>query len=140
MKLYHGDTISFWGTEDVNYQAKLTFECFWGSSAVSRAPDDPPACVPDTTARKLDRLWQKAFDNLSYDRIKSEAHVEHEVRLRQVAKEQERSRVFEQKRAEAVRILSLRASRGTTPASAPSVSRTTQWPGKTAAQPASEPF
>ncbi|RYP09221.1 hypothetical protein DL764_001407 [Monosporascus ibericus] len=140
MKLYHGDTISFWGTEDVNYQAKLTFECFWGSSAVSRPPDDPPVCAPDTTARKLDRLWQKAFDNLSYDRIKSEAHVEHEVRLRQVAKEQERSRVFEQKRAEAVRILSLRASRGTTPASAPPVSRTTQRPGKTAAQPVSEPF
>lgn len=116
MKLHHGDTVAFWGSADVNKQAKLTFECYWGSSSAPRPSDEPPTCVPGDLARKLDRLWPKALTNLSYDKIKTEAHIDHDLRMFNVAKEQERSRVFEQKRAEAVRILALRASRGPSPA------------------------
>lgn len=126
MKLYHGDIIAFWGADDVRKQAKLTFECYWGSSAAPRPPsEDPPTYVPEAIAQKLDRVWPRALDTLTYDRIKTEAHVDHEVRMRYAAREQERSRVFEEKRAEAIRILTLRngcgagggASRGPSPAS-----------------------
>lgn len=133
MKLHHGDIIAFWGSGDVTKQAKLTFECYWGSSSARRPSDEPPTCVPEPTARKLDRLWPKAIDNLSYDRIKTEAHIDHDLRMHHAAKEQDRSRVFEQKRAEAVRILALRASRGPSPASAPPVSRIATQTRRTAA-------
>jgi len=112
MKLYHGDTIVFWGSEDVTRQAKLKFDCHWGGSSVPRPADEPPTCVPESTARKLDRLWPKALETLNYDRIKAEAHADQDMRMRHMAREQERGRLFEQKRAEAVRTLGLRSAMG----------------------------
>ena len=132
MKLYHGDIISFWGSADVKYQATLTFECRWGGSAVSRPPDEPPTCVPGPVARKLDSLWPKASKHLEYDRIKAKASQEHDLRMRHPAREIERSRLFELKREEAVRILSQRTSRGPSPASAaPMAPRVALWPSRT---------
>ncbi|CAJ2513396.1 Uu.00g015150.m01.CDS01 [Anthostomella pinea] len=119
MKLHHGDTIAFWGNDDVHAQAKLIFECNWGGSSTPRPVDEPPSYVPETQARKLDRLWPKAVKSLSHDRIKVEAHTDQETRMRFMMKEQERSRIFEQKRAEAVRVLALHNTYRGSPASAP---------------------
>ncbi|KAL7628207.1 Protein kinase protein rad53 [Parahypoxylon ruwenzoriense] len=121
VKLYHGDTIVFWGTEHVHSQAKLTFECYWGGSSSTRPADEPPTCIPEPQARKLDRLWPKAVTTLHYDKIKAEAQRDQEMRMRHMDQELERSRIFEQKRAEAVKALASRASRRASPATAPTV-------------------
>lgn len=121
MKVYHGDTIIFWGNENVYNQAKLTFECYWGGSSGTRPESDPPAYVPEPLARKLDRLWPKAVNTLRYDSIKAEALREQEIRMQHMDEEIERSRLFEEKRAEAVRSLASRASRRASPASAPPI-------------------
>ncbi|KAK8020948.1 hypothetical protein PG990_006086 [Apiospora arundinis] len=115
MKLYHGDTIVFWGTDDVHNQAKLDFECFWGGSATRRPADEPPTCVPDGVARKLDSTWTRAEKSLHADRMRAEADADHEVRMRNISLEQERSRQFEKKRAEAVRVLTMRSNRQPSP-------------------------
>ncbi|KAH9891469.1 hypothetical protein F4778DRAFT_751699 [Xylariomycetidae sp. FL2044] len=120
MKLHHDDTIAFWGP-DGRQQAKVTFACHWGGSSAPRPAGDKPTCIPESQARKLDRLWPKAVNTLLHDRIKTEAQVDQEMRMQNMSTEQERSRVFEEKRAEAVRIMTLRASRQTSPASAPPV-------------------
>jgi serine/threonine protein kinase len=119
MKLYHGDTVVFWGNEDVNNQAKLTFECFWGGSAALRPTDEPPTCVPDTVSRKLDSIWTKAEDHLSHDRIKDDAMEDAQYRMKHMDREQERSKKFEVRRAEAARIVALRNSRQSSPMNAP---------------------
>ncbi|KAI5864960.1 hypothetical protein GGS23DRAFT_617883 [Durotheca rogersii] len=124
VKLYHGDTIVFWGTENVHSQAKLTFECYWGGSSGARPANEPPICIPEPQARKLDRLWPKAVTTLHYDQIKAEAQRDQETRMRHMDQELERSRVFEQKRAEAVKALAALASRQTSPVSAtPAIGR-----------------
>ncbi|KAI1467399.1 uncharacterized protein F4812DRAFT_395340 [Daldinia caldariorum] len=124
VKLYHGDTIVFWGSDNVYSQAKVTFECFWGGSSVPRPADEAPICIPDSQARKLDRLWPKAVTTLRYDRIKADAQRDQELRMQNMKEEIERSRIFEEKRAEAVRILALRTSRMASPAiSTPSTVR-----------------
>ncbi|KAK7951467.1 Serine/threonine-protein kinase RAD53, partial [Apiospora aurea] len=101
MKLHHGDTIVFWGTDDIHNQAKLDFECYWGGSSTRRPADEPPTCVPDGVARKLDSTWARAEKSLHADRMRAEADADHESRMRDVSREQERSRLFEKRRAEA---------------------------------------
>jgi serine/threonine protein kinase len=116
MKLYHGDQIVFWGGDDARAQAKLIFECSWGGSSVSRPADEPPTCVAAPLAHKLDRLWPKAMKSLQHLQIKEEAQIDQETRMRNMFREQERSRVFEQKRLEATRMLAERESRASSPA------------------------
>ncbi|KAI1107721.1 hypothetical protein F4804DRAFT_296919 [Jackrogersella minutella] len=116
VKLYHGDTIVFWGTDKVDSQAKLTFECYWGGSSVPRPANEHPTCIAEPQARKLDRLWPRAVNTLRYDRIKAEAQRDQESRMLHMIDELERSRIFEEKRAEAVRTLASRASRRPSPA------------------------
>ncbi|KAI1386996.1 uncharacterized protein F4822DRAFT_411856 [Hypoxylon trugodes] len=119
VKLYHRDTIMFWGLPAQHGNAKLTFECYWGGSSVVRPANEPPMCVPEPQAHKLDRLWPKAMHTLHYDKIKNEAQREQEVRMQHKEYELERSRNFEKKRAEAVRILASLTSRRASAASAP---------------------
>ncbi|KAI0829992.1 hypothetical protein F5Y06DRAFT_210449 [Hypoxylon sp. FL0890] len=121
IKLYHQDTIIFWGTDNVHTQAKLTFECYWGGSSGTRPACEPPTCVPEPQARKLDRIWPKAVITLHYDRIKAEAQRDQERRMLCMDEELERTRVFEEKRAEAVRNLASRATRRASAASAPPI-------------------
>ncbi|KAI0387251.1 hypothetical protein F5Y04DRAFT_239763 [Hypomontagnella monticulosa] len=121
IKLYDGDIIVFWGTDNVYSQAKLLFQCHWGGSSNRRPADEPPTYVSESQARRLDRLWPKAVNTLHYDRIKAEAQRDQEVRMRHMDEELERSRVFEEKRAEAVRTLASLTSRRTSPASAPPI-------------------
>ncbi|KAI1375513.1 hypothetical protein F4677DRAFT_108283 [Hypoxylon crocopeplum] len=122
MKLYHGDIVVFWG-ERGRSQAKLVFECSWGGSSNLRPVDEPPTCVPEPQARKLDRLWPKAVTTLHYDKIKAEAQRDQEMRMGRMSEELQRSRIFEEKRAEAVEILTFRAARQASPAGAPPVPR-----------------
>ncbi|KAI0139862.1 Pkinase-domain-containing protein [Xylariaceae sp. FL1272] len=118
MKLYHGDQIVFWGGEDPCQQAKLVFECSWGGSSGPRPSDEPPTCVPTAVAQKLDRLWPRLTTTFQYLQIKTDAQMEQEIRLRNMSQEEERSRVFEQKRLEV-----MRRSRGSSPDSSRSTVR-----------------
>ncbi|KAI0880405.1 uncharacterized protein GGS22DRAFT_175202 [Annulohypoxylon maeteangense] len=122
MKLYHGDTIVFWGAEDTPNQATLTFKCYWGGSSVERPLDEPPSYVSEAQARRLDRLWPKATNTLHFDKIKAEAQRDQQSRMARMDEELERSRVFEAKRAKAVTALAYRASRRASPATAPPIS------------------
>lgn len=121
MKLYHGDTIVFWGAENRHSQAKLTFECYWGGSSSVRPANEPPVYVAEAQARKLDRLWPKAITTLHYDRIKAEAQRDQESRMRHMGEELERSRIFEEKRVEAVRMLASHVARRASPANVPPI-------------------
>ncbi|OTB03112.1 hypothetical protein M426DRAFT_322142 [Hypoxylon sp. CI-4A] len=105
IRLHDGDSIIFWGSNGVHGKAELTFRCYWGGSAVGRPAGEPPAYVPGPQARRLDRLWPKALMTLHHDKIKAEAQRDDEARRQQISKELERSRFFEEKRAEAVRVL-----------------------------------
>ncbi|KAI0543136.1 hypothetical protein GGR58DRAFT_450892 [Xylaria digitata] len=117
MKLYHGDHITFWGTGDPNaLQARLVFECSWGGSSKTRPVGELPSRVPPSVADQLDRLWPRAEKSLLHRRIVEEAQIDHEMRIRNVTREQERSRRFEQRRLEAVHRLEQQASRDTSPA------------------------
>ena len=115
MKLYHGDSLRFWGTNEAHNQAKVTFECLWGGSCADRPADEPPTCVPEATARKLDNAWNKAEKSLTHERTKAQATLDQQFRVKEMGREQELSRQFEIKRAEAVRVVALRTSRQNTP-------------------------
>ncbi|KAF3017406.1 hypothetical protein E8E14_003956 [Neopestalotiopsis sp. 37M] len=121
VKVYNGDTIVFWGLDNVNNQAKLTFECFWGGSAASRPEDELPICMPASTAHKLDSTWFRGEKTLLHERTKAEANREWQHRMTNMKHELERSKKFEVKRAEAARVLALRESRQNSPMSAPPV-------------------
>ncbi|KAK5628207.1 hypothetical protein RRF57_003922 [Xylaria bambusicola] len=114
MKLYNGDRISFWGGDGTGAQAGLIFECSWGSSSRGRPANEPPTRVSAAVADKLDRLWPKVEKALASSRAKEEAQIDHEIRMGNLLREQERSRNFEQRRLEAIRRLE-HASRGTSP-------------------------
>ncbi|KAI1421069.1 hypothetical protein F5Y12DRAFT_770080 [Xylaria sp. FL1777] len=111
MKLYNGDYISFWGGDDPRGQAGLIFECSWGGSSRTRPADEPPLLLPPSVANKLDRLWPKAEKSVAFLKIKEKAQIDQEIRVRNMLREQERSRRFEQRRLEAVRRLERPASR-----------------------------
>ncbi|KAI2628320.1 Pkinase-domain-containing protein [Xylaria nigripes] len=115
MKLYHGDHITFWGGEDPPIRATLTFECTWGGSSATRPADEPPKCVPAPLAQKLDRHWRKALKSLQHIPIKEKAQIDQEVRMRNMLREQERGRIFELRRLEAIHRLEQRRFRETSP-------------------------
>lgn len=119
MKLHTGDTIVCWGTDDVNNQARLDFECFWGGSSALRPSEEPPVCVPEAVARKLDMTWTRAEKNLHHDRVKEKATQEQLYRMKNMALEEQRSQKFQLKREEALRIVDERTTRRTSPMSAP---------------------
>ncbi|TGJ82723.1 hypothetical protein E0Z10_g6037 [Xylaria hypoxylon] len=117
MKLYHGDYITFWGTGNPNScQAGLIFECSWGGSSKTRPSNEPPSRVPPSVADQLDRLWPRAEKSLSHRRIVEGAQIDHEERIHNMLREQDRSRRFEIRRLEAVRRLTQQASRDASPA------------------------
>lgn len=117
MKLYHGDYITFWGGESQRAHAKLQFECFWGGSSIPRPADEPPTCVPSSISNKLDRLWPRAVRSLRHCYIKEEAQIDQEKRMHNMLREQERCRMFEKLRAEAIHRVAQKASRSTSPTS-----------------------
>ena len=111
MKLYKGDRISFWGSEELRAQAALDFTCSWSGSSRTRPTDDPPARVSATVADKLDRLWPRAEKAFEPTRLKYEAEKDLEIRMGHILREQERSENFERRRVGALDRLKS-ASRG----------------------------
>ncbi|KAI1115162.1 Pkinase-domain-containing protein [Nemania sp. NC0429] len=117
MKLYHGDQIVFWTGGSPPSQVGLVFECFWGGSSKTRPADERPTCVPSHLAKKLDRLWPRAIRSLGHARINEEAQADTDRRMQDKGREDERSRVFEQKRLNAIRRIAQQESRGPSPLS-----------------------
>ncbi|GAP90311.1 putative meiosis-specific serine threonine-protein kinase mek1 [Rosellinia necatrix] len=115
MKLYHGDSIVFWGGDKPQNQAGLIFECFWGGSSMMRPADEPPTCVPAPIASRLDRQWPRALKSLRHCQLNEEGQMDQETRMHNMLREQERCRAFEQKRLEAIRRLARVASSSTPP-------------------------
>ncbi|KAF9876451.1 ph domain protein [Colletotrichum karsti] len=123
--IYDGDEIVVWGTPtDDTSQTKVTFRCFWGDSAKPRPNSVPLQRVPSTIARKIDEACAKAEKNAKTAKQRlakmNEANEEYEERKQNIEKERERSRIFEEKRLEALRYVAIRTtSRRGSPASAP---------------------
>lgn len=107
-KVYDGDSLMIWGGQDPKNQTRLTFRCFWGASRHPRPADRQQLELASSqTAAKLDSICQRTErrirDTMEKKRRSDEANADQ--RLRQVERERERSRLFEQKRVEAVEFL-----------------------------------
>ncbi|KAF6810708.1 hypothetical protein CSOJ01_06152 [Colletotrichum sojae] len=123
--IYNGDEIVVWGVPtDTAHQTKVTFRCFWGDSAKSRPADSPPQLVSSSTARKIDEACIKVYKHIrqqtEFRRLAKEANKDYEERVENIESERDRSRLFEEKRLEALRFMAQRnVSRRGSPASAP---------------------
>ncbi|KHO00101.1 Serine/threonine-protein kinase domain protein [Metarhizium album ARSEF 1941] len=128
-KLHNGDSLMIWGGQDPRNQTKLTFGCFWGGSSAARPPDGRQLeLASPQIAAKLDAVCQRTEkrvrDAAERKRKSDEASADISERARQVGRERERSRLFEQKRLAAVEFwaarqaLSRRGSPATGPAGA----------------------
>lgn len=134
-KVYDGDCLTIWGGQDLGNQTTLAFRCLWGGSSKRRSADNPHLeLATPQTAVKLDQACQKTERRMreaaEKQRKSNEAKAEFAERKRQVEGERERSRVFEQKRQEAVAFLAARqataSSRRGSPASAPATAHTSR--------------
>lgn len=125
-KIYDGDSLIVWGSDDINNQTRLTFRCFWGGSSKSRGENQHLELANPALAQKLDgscqRTERRIREGLERRRKLSETKAEHAIREKSAERERERSRAFEQKRREAVDFLAARQSllsRRASPASMP---------------------
>ncbi|KAG5952453.1 hypothetical protein E4U53_000839 [Claviceps sorghi] len=106
-KVYDGDSLTIWGGQDVENQTTLALRCLWGGSAKGRPAERRRLEVaPPQVASKLDHACQKTErrmrDVAEKERMSDEARAEFAERKRHVERERERSRVFEEKRQEAL--------------------------------------
>ncbi|KFA62211.1 hypothetical protein S40285_08160 [Stachybotrys chlorohalonatus IBT 40285] len=127
-KIFNGDELTVWGGPDLGAETKLVFRCFWGGSSRSRGDVKHIELAMPAVAQKLDAACQKTErrirDAAEKQRREEEVHAEDMVRTSMVARERDRSRVFEARRQEAVAHLKSRQmtpSRRNSPASAPLV-------------------
>ncbi|KAG6013936.1 hypothetical protein E4U54_006094 [Claviceps lovelessii] len=112
-RVYDGDLLTIWGGQDLENQTTLALRCLWGGSAEGRPANKRHLEVaPPHVAAKLDRACQRTERRLrdiaEKERMSSEAKAEFAERKRHVERERERSRVFEEKRQEAVAFLAAR--------------------------------
>ncbi|GJC99632.1 meiosis-specific serine threonine-protein kinase mek1 [Colletotrichum higginsianum] len=146
VQVYDGDEVVVWGTAtDTTSQTKVVFRCFYGDSAKRRHPDAPPKLVSSSAARKMDEICGRYERKLrmaaEQERRYSEVDKELAERKQNIERERERSRVFEEKRLEALRFVALRTAsrRGGSPASAPATTVLRgQTPGLNAPSPLQE--
>ncbi|KAL0936491.1 meiosis-specific serine threonine-protein kinase mek1 [Colletotrichum truncatum] len=122
--IYDGDEIVVWGTPADTSKTKVTFRCFWGDSSRPRPAEVPLQRVSSPTARKIDDVSAKADRRIrqaaEQRKLMDAAAKEYDEREQNIERERERSRIFEEKRLEALRFVTLRnASRRGSPASAP---------------------
>ncbi|PNY27678.1 Serine/threonine-protein kinase RAD53 [Tolypocladium capitatum] len=109
-RVHDGDTIMVWGGQDPRNQTKMIFRCFWGGSSRPR-PENKQGLelASPVLAQKLDTACcrtEKRIHEAAEKRRKGDALMaEHEERVRLVERERERSRVFENRRQEAVEYL-----------------------------------
>ncbi|KAJ9134010.1 Serine/threonine-protein kinase RAD53 [Pleurostoma richardsiae] len=127
VRVYDGDIITVWGAGDDSKQTtRLIFRCNWGGSSRPRpSAVVRPSLVPGHIAKRLDEATIRAERRMGglaerESRIE-EADAEFHERLKNIERERERSRVFEQKRFQACRILAMKASRRNSPAGGPPV-------------------
>lgn len=129
-KVYDGDSLMIWGGQDPRNQTRLTFRCFWGGSSTPRPADRQQLELASSqTAARLDNMCQRTEkrikDAAEKKRMSDEADMDRIQRSRQVDRERDRSRLFEQKRLEAIEFwaaknaLSRRGSPANAPATAP---------------------
>jgi serine/threonine protein kinase len=101
-RLYDGDVIV------LSSGAKVIFKCFWGGSSQPR-PDEAIAPVATTIAKKLNEAFHKTEKRVKSaagrQALLSEAQRDLQRREQFIEQERERSRIFELRRAEAVRLL-----------------------------------
>ncbi|KAM0260307.1 hypothetical protein ACHAQJ_002872 [Trichoderma viride] len=123
-KVYNGDTLHIWGSDDPSHQTRLTFQCFWGGSSHPRPDMQQLELAAPALAEKLDSACfrtEKRIRDVAEKRNKiSEAKAEDEDRVRRIDFERERSHAFEQNRLEAIEFLAARqgpSSRRASPAS-----------------------
>ncbi|KKY38292.1 putative meiosis-specific serine threonine-protein kinase mek1 [Diaporthe ampelina] len=122
IKLHDGDLVTFWrsGDGDEQLKARLAFHCSWGGSSQPR--DTPAELVLPDLADCLDASCRKAEDRIKklaeYDHSLEEADLDALERHKNIERERLRSQNFETKRLEACRVLAMRASRRSSPASA----------------------
>lgn len=121
IRLHDGDLVTFWrsGDGDEQLKAKLVFHCSWGGSSQSRATT--AELVPSDLADCLDASCRKAEDRIKklaeYDHSLEEADLDALERHKNIERERLRSQNFETRRLEACRMLAMRASRRSSPAS-----------------------
>ncbi|TWU77100.1 hypothetical protein ED733_008180 [Metarhizium rileyi] len=106
-RIYNGDSLMIWGGQDPRNQTRLTFRCFWGGSSISRPADRQQLELASSqVAAKLDGVCQRTEkrvrDAIERKRKSDEASADINERSQQVERERERTRLFEQKRLEAV--------------------------------------
>ncbi|KAK7741466.1 Protein kinase protein rad53 [Diaporthe eres] len=122
IELHDGDLVTFWrsGDGDEQLKAKLVFRCSWGGSSQPRAT--PAELVQPDLAEHLDASCRKAEERIKklaeYDHSLEEADLDALERHKNIERERLRSQNFETKRLEACRMLAMRASRRSSPASA----------------------
>jgi hypothetical protein len=132
-KIYAGDSLMIWGGQDPNNQTRLAFQCLWGGSSKPRPADRLQLELASSqVAAKLDSACQRTEKRIKEavegKRMSSEATAGYLERKRLVERERERSRLFEQKRLEAVEFLAARQalSRRGSPAIAPAGATSTR--------------
>ncbi|KAG5981544.1 hypothetical protein E4U55_002848 [Claviceps digitariae] len=112
-KVYDGDSLTIWGGQDPENQTTLALRCLWGGSAEGRPAEKRRLEIaPPRIAAKLDQACQRTEkrmrDHAEKERISDAAKAEFVERKRHVEMERDRSRVFEEKRQEALAFLAAR--------------------------------
>ncbi|POR31976.1 Serine/threonine-protein kinase RAD53 [Tolypocladium paradoxum] len=105
-----GDTVIVWGGQDPRNQTKMIFRCFWGGSSWPRPQNKQGLeLASPALAQKLDTACyrtEKRIREAAEKRRRGDAlKAEHEERVRLVERERERSRMFENRRQEAIEYL-----------------------------------
>ncbi|GAO17793.1 hypothetical protein UVI_02049400 [Ustilaginoidea virens] len=121
-RIYNGDSLTIWGGQGALDKTRLVFQCLWGGSSKPRPKDHQRLALASAqTAAKLDAACQRTEKRIreaaEKKRRSLEARTEFDQRKRHVDRERERSRVFEDKRREAVAYLAARQTLGSRGAS-----------------------
>ncbi|KAM7222312.1 hypothetical protein V8F06_002339 [Rhypophila decipiens] len=107
MRLYDEDSVVVWSPAGGSEKTELTFNCDWGDSAQPRSPWSIPTLVDEAIANRLDEICsrtEKKMRNLTEHDLKmEEADHDHTARMANMARERDRSRIFELARVEASR-------------------------------------
>ena len=101
-RLHEGDKIQIWGRPNDGQQTMFTFHCSWGGSSAPRDPSSPIALAEGELNKYLDYACTRVEKRIEKKRKSYQATMEHQERMANVDRERERSRIFEEKRLEAV--------------------------------------
>lgn len=107
IQLHDQDSVVVWQTADSSERTELIFNCDWGDSAFPRPPGSLPVLVEDSIANKLDEICSRTERKMrgltEHDLKMEEADHDIDARTINMAREKERTRIFELARQEAAR-------------------------------------